>query len=197
MKESQIAFFDSIAKEWDQNEIKSTPERVRSILSKLPLGEDMNVLDLGTGTGILLPYLSDIVGPKGYIMAVDASGGMLEIAIKKYGQLPNVEFIQLDFEEVEIPGRFDLIMLYCVYPHLQQSVTTLNRLMDNNLKHDGALIIAFPSDEIFINNIHHEKKADSDSLPSACQLAKMLNRYGFKAEVVAATPDEYIVSLRS
>lgn len=196
MKKSLISFFDSIAKDWDQNEVKSTPERVKSILSKLPIEQTMSVLDLGTGTGVLLPYLAKIVGQSGNIVAVDASGEMLKIARRKFDNLANVKFVQLDFEEEDITGRFDVIMLYCVYPHLQQSEATLNKLIKTNLKKDGSIIIAFPSDEIFINNIHREKKADGSDLPPAQILAEQLCSRGFKAEVVAATTDEYIVRIR-
>ncbi|MDE6717308.1 MAG: hypothetical protein K2J70_03860, partial [Muribaculaceae bacterium] len=80
MTQSDIDFFDKLAPTWDDNEIRSTPERVKSILSKLPVGEGMSVLDLGTGTGVLLPYLSRIVGKNVQDTGVDLYEGMLSIA---------------------------------------------------------------------------------------------------------------------
>ncbi len=134
MHQSEIDFFDEIASTWDANEIKSTPERVKLILSKLPISKGMDILDLGTGTGVLVPYLSNKVGPTGHITAIDLSEGMLDIARKKYGDLPNVEFLKLDFEEEQIPGKYEVAMLYCVYPHLHTPSETIEWLFKMNMK---------------------------------------------------------------
>ncbi len=197
MTPEEVEFFDRLAPDWDANEVRSTPARVESILAKLPIEEGMNVLDLGTGTGILIPYLSRIVGPAGHVTGIDLSDGMLSRAIGKYGNLGNVDFLKIDFEEEQIPGLYDVVMLYCVYPHLHAPADTMNWLFKMNMKPDGMIVIAFPSDEKFINNIHHERKSDSDHLPPAPMLAGMINSWGFKAEVVSDTPDEYVIIVKS
>ncbi len=197
MHQSEIDFFDEIASTWDANEIKSTPERVKSILSKLPISKGMDILDLGTGTGVLVPYLSNKVGPTGHITAIDLSEGMLDIARKKYGDLPNVEFLKLDFEEEQIPGKYEVAMLYCVYPHLHTPSETIEWLFKMNMKPNGILVIAFPSDEKFINDIHHEKKAEHDHLPPAHLLAEMIRIWGYETEVLAESEDEYIVVVKT
>ncbi len=197
MNQSEIEFFDALAPSWDENEIRSTPERVKSILSKLPITEGMNVLDLGTGTGVLIPYINEMIGPEGHITAIDLSEGMLSIARKKFGQLPNVQFLKLDFEEEQIPGLYDVAMLYSVYPHLHAPADTIEWLFKMNMKPGGIIAVAFPSDEKFINNIHHERKAEHDHLPPARVLAEMIGKWGFQAEVVAENSDEYIVTVRN
>lgn len=197
MTQTEIDFFDALAPTWDENEIRSTPERIRKILSKLPIYKDMNILDLGTGTGVLIPYLSDIVGHEGHVTAIDLSEGMLTIARQKYGHLTNVEFLKLDFEEEQIPGIYDVAIMYSVYPHLHSPADTIEWIFKMNMKPEGVIIIAFPSDEQFINNIHHERKAEHDHLPPAHILAEMICRWGYKAEVIAATNDEYIVVIKS
>ncbi len=134
MTQSEIEFFDALAPTWDDNEIRSTPERVKHILSTIPITKGMNVLDLGTGTGVLVPYLSKIVGPQGHVVAIDLSDGMLSKARQKYGHLNNVEFLKLDFEEEQILGHYDVAMLYCVYPHLHARVfdTFYNKVMESD-----------------------------------------------------------------
>lgn len=196
MTQSEIDFFDNLAPQWDANEVCSTPERVKSILGKLPIEEGMDVLDLGTGTGVLLPYLSEMVGPDGHVTAVDLSEGMLSLARKKYGHLGNVEFLRLDFEEEVLPGAYDVVMMYCVYPHLHAPSDTLEWLFKMNVKPGGVIVIAFPCDEKFINDIHHERKSESDHLPPASVLAEMIRLWGFEAEVVEASADEYIIAVR-
>ena len=125
MDQSEIDFFDSLAPNWDENEVLSTPDRIRSILGKLGISNGMDILDLGTGTGVLVPYLSEMVGKEGHVTAIDLSEGMLSLARKKYGNLKNVEFLKIDFEEEQIPGKYDVAMLYSVYPHLHAPADTI------------------------------------------------------------------------
>lgn len=197
MTQAEIDFFDQLAPQWDANEVRSTPERVKSILGKLPIKPGMSVLDLGTGTGVLLPYLSEMVGQSGHVTAVDLSEGMLSLAMKKYGDLKNVEFLRLDFEEEQLPGLYDVVMLYCVYPHLHAPADTMEWLFKMNMNPGGVIVIAFPSDEKFINDIHHERKSESDHLPPAYVLAEMIRCWGFDAEVLEASADEYIIVVRT
>lgn len=195
MTQEEIDFFDRLAPQWDANEVKSTPERVRSIIDKLPIKEGMNVLDLGTGTGVLIPYLSEKVGKDGKVVGIDLSEGMLTIAREKFGSLDNVEFMRLDFEEEELPGMYDVVMMYCVYPHLHDPAATMEWLFKMNINPGGVIVIAFPSDEKFINDIHHDRGSDSDHLLPAHDLAEVIKGRGFGAEVLAADEDEYIIKV--
>lgn len=197
MTRSEIEFFDKLAPTWDQNEILSTPEKINSILRKLKIRNGMDVLDLGTGTGILVPYLSEIVGIEGHVTAIDLSQGMLSVARKKYDNLENVEFLKIDFEEEIIPGKYDVALLYSVYPHLHAPAATFEWLFKMNMKPEGVIVIAFPTNEKFINKIHHEKNAEHDHLPSAYVLAERINHWGFKTDVISATTEEYIIEVRN
>ena len=188
------SFFDNMAATWDDNEVMSTPGKVADILKIIGVGEGEAVMDLGTGTGVLLPEICRLVGPGGRVTAVDYSSGMLARAREKFSTLePKPEFINADIENDTLPGEYDKILLYCVYPHLHTPIDTLKWLRRVNLKKDGAIYIAFPSDESFINNIHKEKHSESDMLPSAENLASRLRQQGVEAEVVAYSPSMYIV----
>lgn len=195
MTKEEITYFDDLAPVWDKTEIRSTPERVSSILDLARVGKGMDILDLGTGTGVLIPYLSRLVGKTGSVRGIDISDGMLACAREKYGKLANVSFEKLDFENDLLEGEYDMIFLYCVYPHLHEPYDTLRWLKKVNLREGGRIVIAFPSDETFINNIHGHKHAPHDQLPSAHKLAEILNAEGFNAGVIAADPDKYVVEI--
>lgn len=196
MKPGDKEFFNAIASRWDSMEINSLPEKVNVILDAVGVSEGASVLDLGTGTGVLIPYLLKRVGPGGRVKGVDGSEGMLAQARAKYGDAADYElFEQADFEESEIDGRYDLILLYCVYPHLQHPELTLEKLRHNNLTSAGRIVIAFPTNENFVNAVHREKKIESELLPSAPVLAKRLSAAGFKARSLDCGSDAYIVEL--
>lgn len=196
MTTEEVHFFDKLSETWDAHEIRSTPVKIRQFMDIVSLKDGMSVLDLGTGTGVLLPFLSQAVGPKGRVAAVDVSEGMLSKAIEKYGRLDNVTFKKIDFEEQDLTDRFDVIFLYCVYPHIHFPERTLKKLTADNLNEGGRIIVAFPSDENFINNIHKERKAESDLLPSAPALAKRFRAWGLDSRVRAYSPDLYVVEVR-
>ncbi len=189
-------FFDNLAPTWDTNEVLSTPGKVSEILKHANIKPGESVLDLGTGTGVLIPQLSQLVGPKGKIMAVDYSQGMLDIAIRKNsGVIPVPTFANVDFETETIEGVFDHILLYCVYPHLHTPVDTLKWLRAVNLAENGTITIAFPTDENFINSIHRQKHSESDCLPPAHKLAETLRQHGLDAAVVKADKESYIINI--
>lgn len=198
MKKEDIDFFNKMAPQWDSMEIRSTPERIRHILSSAGLKRNMYVADLGTGTGVLLPYIVESIGDGRLLTAIDASKAMLEIAIEKYHEdYPGISFVYLDFEEATFKGKFDRIFLYCVYPHLQHPIQTLRGILENNLRQDGEIIIAFPNDEKFVNSIHHDKGCDADLLPPAPELALRLFEAGFKAKVIEYTQEAYIITIKN
>lgn len=189
-------FFDNLSATWDDNEMLSTSERVNHILDFIDLKPGQSVLDLGTGTGVLLPYIAERVGLKGQITAVDYSTGMLKRAEEKFSSLkPKPEFLNLDIENETIPGEFDRIIMYCVYPHLHTPIETLKWLINVNLKSDGILTIAFPCSQNFINNIHKEKHAESDNLPPAEILADIMRSSGINANVVSDTEESYVINI--
>ena len=190
-------FFDKIAPVWDDNEVLSTPQKVNFILDFMDIQSGQHILDLGTGTGVLLPFLAHRIGETGKITAVDYSEGMLQRAKEKFSDLnPSPQFLKLDFENENIPGEYHRIILYCVYPHLHSPIETLKWLLKVNLKEDGEIFVAFPCGPDFINNIHKERHSDSDALPSASELAKILRSNGIKADVILDDEKGYIVRIK-
>lgn len=64
-------------------------------IDKLQLQPGEAVLDIGCGTGALLPALVEAVGPQGRVVAMDFSPRMVAIARKRV-KWPNVEVRQAD-----------------------------------------------------------------------------------------------------
>ena len=95
-------FFDAQSRSWDSRMIRD-PDLLRCLLAWLPLQSGDSVLDVGTGTGVLLPYIREIA-PQGEIDAVDISPGMLAVAQDKYGGDAHIHFISADVSKYATPS---------------------------------------------------------------------------------------------
>lgn len=82
-------------KEWGQ-----------SLISKISLSGNETILDLGCGDGHLTKQLSLLV-PNGKVLGIDASIGMINTAKKIC--LDNLDFIQMDINDLHFSGEFDII----------------------------------------------------------------------------------------
>ncbi len=80
------------------------PEKV---LKEFGLREGLTVLDVGTGTGFYLPYLSKLVGEKGKVYAIDVQPELLEKAKEKVKEknLSNVEVMQSEENSIPLPDN--------------------------------------------------------------------------------------------
>lgn len=152
----QREFFDSVAKNWD-NMINVDKFKINYLLDKLEIQEDDEILDVGTGTGVLIPFLHERIS-KGTIKGVDISQGMLEVARDKFNNLNNVDFDLVNVEKDYLAEKYDKIILYSMYPHLESKTQTISKLVKRNLKEDGILMIAHSDSREYLNNLH--RRAD-------------------------------------
>ncbi len=159
---SQVIFFNSVAKNWD-NMIEVNESKINFLLSQLEILESDHILDVGTGTGVLIPFLSKL-NPKGYIKAIDISCNMLEVAKEKFKNKNNIDFELVNVESDELNEKFDKIILYSMFPHLENKTATIKKLVENNLLDGGKLMIAHSNSREFLNNMHrntHEIVSES------------------------------------
>lgn len=76
------------------------------LISELNLTGNERVLDLGCGDGTLTVQLAELL-PDGQVVGIDASQGMIDVAILK-GQ-SNLHFRRLDINNLDFVEEFDLI----------------------------------------------------------------------------------------
>lgn len=196
MCNSNRDFFNGVAPEWDSM-IEVDDRKIGHILDVARLCEGDSVLDIGSGTGVLIPYMAERVGRVGKIDAVDISDGMLDVAKKKFGSLPFVRFILSDVENDTIEGQYDHIMMYCMYPHLDSPEETVEWLVKVNLKPGGNLVIAFPESKENINGIHHHNDGSvhSEHLLAAYLLKANLAMRGLDVDYMEDNDYFYIIRI--
>jgi ABC-type Mn2+/Zn2+ transport system permease subunit/SAM-dependent methyltransferase len=174
-------YFNEKADTWDED-VNHDSNKLEEIVKVLDLDNGSKILDVGTGTGIMIPYLF-IRGKKSVeIVAIDVSEKMIAIAKEKYqDKYPNVTFIVKDVNELNKENQFDVILCYSCFPHFLDQNLTIRKLNDL-LKEKGKLMIVHSHSRDFINNLHKniEGIVSNDRLPPMEKLKKMMEDKGFK-----------------
>ncbi|WP_207645819.1 class I SAM-dependent methyltransferase [Geosporobacter ferrireducens] len=162
---TQREFFDSMAEKWDII-CKHDTDKIKYILNLLNIESGAKILDVGTGTGILIPFLAEQAGKKGEIKAIDISDKMLEIAQRKY-KYDNVSFICGDVLESNLQhGYFDFVICYSMFPHFSEKQLAI-KIIAKYLKKGGQFAICHSQSREAINNLHKNtsEAVSEDNLP--------------------------------
>jgi ubiquinone/menaquinone biosynthesis C-methylase UbiE len=184
------AFFDRLAEDWDES-TDHHPSKLERIIGLLGLEPGDTVLDVGCGTGVMVPYLLERVGENGGIVAVDISPRMIEAAGGKFPheEYPNVEFIAADVNEIRLENDYDAVLCYSCFPHFRDQKATVRHLAEG-LKTGGTLAVAHSESRDAINAMHASgpEEIRGDYLPPADEIAEMMSDAGL--EVIETVDDE-------
>jgi ubiquinone/menaquinone biosynthesis C-methylase UbiE len=96
------------------------PEKV---MREFGLREGMTVLDVGTGPGFFLPYLSKMVGEKGKVIGVDIQEEMVEMARRKVLEdgLQNVQVLKSEENSIPVEdGAVDFVFMAFTFHELEE-----------------------------------------------------------------------------
>lgn len=123
-----------------EREKRLQPER---ILATLGIKPGQRVADIGTGTGLLLPYLSRAVSPGGVVYAEDIFPDFLERARARAQKLnlENVVLVLGDEKNPRLPpGEIDLAVMLDAYHHFEYPKVMLDNIR-GALKPEGRIAI--------------------------------------------------------
>lgn len=167
-------YFDRLAASWDEK-FKPDCAKLEYIL-KIPGNiSGRYILDVGTGTGVLVPFLHNADCS---IDAIDISEKMLNAARAKFGETAN--FFAADMQVAELNQAYDLIICHNVYPHFRDKYQTLKNIK-KHLQPDGKLLIAHSASREEINNRHRaNEEVKADVLPPAAELARLAESAGLQ-----------------
>jgi demethylmenaquinone methyltransferase/2-methoxy-6-polyprenyl-1,4-benzoquinol methylase len=185
-------FFDSIAYKWD-GIVSHDSIKIGFILDSLGIKSSDSILDIGTGTGILIPFLIDRLHGYGSITAIDISSKMLEIAKLKHNS-DQVKFIKLDFMEADIQEDFDIVLCYSCFPHLNDKGAAVEKML-KTLKKGGKLAIFHSEGREKINWLHSNmnNQVKEDRLPAAEELKSVIEAYGGKVVHIEDSEEKYVI----
>ena len=113
----------------------------RRVLLESGLRRGMRVADLGCGVGMVTAVLAELVGPRGHVVGIDASGAQLAQAGERLnGRGTNVRLVWASATDTGLPpGSFDLVYCRFLLIHLAEPERAL-REMFALLKPGGILV---------------------------------------------------------
>lgn len=186
-------FFDQHAASWDADR---PPEEEASLARVVTLAEvqpGQAVLDVGTGTGVLIPHLLRAVGPTGRIVAVDLSPEMLEVAREK-GFPPSVTSLEADVHDLPLPDAdFDRVICNAALPHFEDRAHSMQEMV-RVLRPGGVLVISHPIGREAVNRRHRKAggPVEGDRVPPPEAMTALLGEAGLTEAWVVDEPEFFL-----
>ncbi len=186
-------FFNNRADSWD-TKIADDPKRVsEGIIRGLGISKGSRVLDVGCGTGLIIPWLLEETGENGHVTALDIAERMLMVAREKYNK-PNLEYVHADIASAPFPdGSFDEVICHNCFPHIAYKDIAVRQIF-RILKPGGRVTICHNESREAVNELHSliGQEVGMDMIPDAEELTCMFRSAGF-VRVSVCDGDEMFV----
>ena len=188
LNELQRRMFDHLYELFEPPLPEGVPERLERIMASGEIGAGATVLDVGSGTGILVPLIHEYEPAR--IHACDLSEAMLGRLGENY---PYAETILSDVRDLELPdGSLDVVFINACYPNIVDKVTAFSNI-GRMLRPGGRLVISHPLGRSFIETIKKGTPFPLDDFPERAEAETLLPEYGFGIKRFIDEPELYIL----
>ena len=146
------AFFEDLAGRWNAQQPADRPEVLRQMLAPFAglLQEAHAILEVGSGTGALIPPLS-AAASRARLVSLDLAHAMLRQARRREG---GALLVQADAHHLPFGARaFDLVVCHNCFPHFADQQAALGELAGALLP-GGHLLIVHDLSREQVNAIH-------------------------------------------
>lgn len=170
----QRDFFSELIHVFDPPLPEGVPERLKKIVASARIAKGDVVLDVGTGTGILVPLIKKYEPDT--IFACDLSDVMLAHLQKQY---PYAKTIAADIRDLALPdGSIDVVFMNACYPNIVDkgsSFANTSRIM----KPGGRMVISHPLGKSFVGLLKQKSPFPLDDFPEESEAEGLFEPYRF------------------
>ena len=167
---------------------EGVPGRLEKIVAAAKVRKGEIVLDVGSGTGILVPQIR-LYRP-GRIYACDLSEEMLKQLKKNY---PGVETVLSDVRDLSLPDQsIDATFINACYPNIADKAGAFRNIA-RMLKPLGRMVISHPLGRAFIDSLKENTEFPLDDFPEKPEARTLLQPYGFELQGFVDEPELYIL----
>jgi ubiquinone/menaquinone biosynthesis C-methylase UbiE len=187
-------YFNEKAAMWDEAVAEKDVTKLEEMAGRVAIEPGSNVLDVGTGTGVFVPFILSRVGQNGRLVCLDFAKEMLKRAQAK-GFAGNIEYICADIADNQLEDEtFDTVVCYSSFPHFQDKPRAL-REINRILRKGGRLFICHTSSRAAINELHRQiPVVQGDLIPDEAGMRELLSAAGFREISVCDNDDSYLAS---
>ena len=154
---------------------RGVPARLKATVKAGGIQPGDKVLDVGTGTGILISFILKYRPSK--VHACDLAENMLERVKQKF---PGVLTHLCDISELPLPeNSLDVAFINGCFSNILDKSRTLNNLY-RLLRQGGRLVISHPLGRDFIVELKKHAPLYLDLLPDEAEAEELLQRHGFE-----------------
>lgn len=188
------SYFNSMAAVWDENIAEKDTDKLNSMMERLYIKQGSAVLDIGSGTGVFIPYIMDRIGATGNLTALDFAEEMLMCCKTKHGNR-NIDYLHADVMLLPLSGQsYDVVVCYSCFPHFSDKLKALSEIY-RVLKKQGYVHICHTSSRDQINTIHRGIPAVSnDLIPDQDEMRLIMASAGFSDIEIYDSGDSYLAS---
>ncbi|HPO12218.1 MAG TPA: class I SAM-dependent methyltransferase [Candidatus Hydrogenedentes bacterium] len=192
-------FFDNLAAEWDQSTCPQHSERLKTLVHRLNIPLQAKILDVGSGTGVLLPLLAPPEQYQRWVVAIDLAFLMMRAARRRTDCAQRrVLCVQTDVLTPPFrPETFDWVICNSVFPHFLDQQACLHQLAWV-LRPGGAFVVCHTQSREAINEFHRSKGGliGGHELPDMKDMELLFHRAGLHVQIHENTPEYYLITAR-
>jgi malonyl-CoA O-methyltransferase len=188
-------YFDALAPRWDTLPAPADAgEKARRFIERAVPASAARVLDIGSGTGLLLAHLKSARPGLRAVVEVDLAEAMLREARAKGDA--SASFVCADAARLPLAASsFDAVLCFGVLPHIHDLDAACRGFLDA-LKPGGVLAVGHMMDSATLNGFHAALDApvSGDRIEPAATLARRLTALGARLDVVEEEPGWYFLA---